>query len=285
MTFNTRPLLLTVSLLALFSLPAMAQRSSVSGDYAAMLETRIQSLEEQLSRMTGQIEQSQYQARSAQERVQRLEEDMNTRFRMLEDSRASTDTTDVAPATDDSFLGNNARAADTAATLNASQNDTSRLGELTSGSTDPVGSPADAYDQAFKLIRDNDYDAAEVAMRNFLTRWPKHELSSNASYWLGETFYVRGDYKTAAKSFAETYQKYPQGSKAEDTLLKLGLSLAALKRTADACTAFDQLDSEFPNMSPTTRRRMEQEREQLACGGNNGAAVAPAARTGSVRRN
>ena len=56
-------------------------------------------------------------------------------------------------------------------------------------------------------------------------RYPNDPLAGNAQYWLGETYYVRKDYKNAAAAFAEGYQKYPKGPKAADDLLKLGMSL------------------------------------------------------------
>jgi tol-pal system protein YbgF len=127
--------------------------------------------------------------------------------------------------------------------------------------------PAKAYDTAFRKIRDQDYEGAEAAMAEFVRRWPKHELASNASYWLAETHYVRGNFEQAVKGFAATYQTYPKGSKSEDTLLKLALSLAALSRNDDACTTFDQLQAEFPRMNPNNKRRMEQERQTLGCPG------------------
>lgn len=237
-----------------------SRNNNVSSDYVAILETRIQTLEDQLRSMTGQVEQAQFQARTAQERLARLEEDMNTRFRMLESQSAAAAAS--APMRD----------ADAPVTLTAqgaapANPDAQRLGQITGGGVAPVlpDDPNVAYDQAFQKIRAGDYEAAESALRAFLQRWPNNELSSNASYWLGETYYVRGDYPAAAKSFAEGYQAYPKGAKAEDTLLKLGLTLSVLNRQNDACVTFAQLGSEFPRMSSTNRRRLEQETSKLEC--------------------
>jgi len=258
----------TVALLLLAAPVALASSSSrnsstgVSQDYANILENRLQALEEQVQRLTNQVEQANFQAQQAQTRLQRLEEDLNTRFRMLEDQRSGSEPAPVAI--------NNASPNVTFDRAPASRGDQQRLGELT---TSPDGSPSvnqpddpnTAYDQAFSKIRDGDYEAAESGMRSFIQRWPRHELASNASYWVGETFYARGDYEHAAKSFAESYQKYPRGAKAEDTLVKLALTLSALNRTNDACVTFEQAEAEFPRMSTSNRRRVDQERTQLDC--------------------
>jgi tol-pal system protein YbgF len=253
-------------LVLLLAVPGSAQASSnnrnggVSSDYLAILETRIQTLEDQLRSMTGQLEQAQFQSRTATERLARLEEDMNTRFRMLESQTAAAAAT--AP-----IRGAGAPVTLTAQGTAVANPDTNRLGELTGGAIAPVlpDDPNIAYDQAFQKIRGGDYEAAESALRAFLQRWPRNELSSNASYWLGETYYVRGDYPAAAKAFAEGYQAYPKGAKAEDTLLKLGLTLSVLNRKNDACVTFAQMSSEFPRMSATNRRRLEQENVKLEC--------------------
>jgi tol-pal system protein YbgF len=268
MTYRLSALALLAALL--FVSPSLAQqRGTISADYAASLETRIQALEQQLARMMGQVEQAQYQARMAQDRLARLEEDMSTRFRMMESQQSRS----APPPAPTPYLdSDNDNPPITPPSRRPPQNDSEVLGQLTSGAgADLPNNPAKAYDTAFRLIRNQDYDAAESAMATFLKRWPKHELASNASYWLGETFYVRGNFDDAVKTFANTYQTYPKGSKSEDTLLKLALSLAALSRDDDACTTFDQLQDEFPRMNPNNRRRMDQERQTLNCPKSSGA--------------
>jgi tol-pal system protein YbgF len=256
-----KKLLILLALVPSVALASSGTRSGpISADYVAILENRIQLLEEQLRNVTNQAEQASFQAKSAQDRLTRLEEDMNTRFRMLDSG--------TAPAVDG---GASAMIPDSAPTrLNPDDTaqanpDTQRLGELSTSAAALPDDPNLAYDQAFQKIRSGDYEAAESALRAFVQKWPKSELASNASYWLGETFYVRGEYAPAAKAFAQGYQTYPKGAKAEDTLLKLGLTLGALKRNKDACMTFDQLTKEFPRLSSTNKRRVDLERTQLEC--------------------
>jgi TolA-binding protein len=58
---------------------------------------------------------------------------------------------------------------------------------------------------------------------------------------LGETFYVRNDFKNAAVAFAEGYQKYPNSQKAPDNLLKLAMALGQQGQQQNACVALSQL--------------------------------------------
>jgi tol-pal system protein YbgF len=130
----------------------------------------------------------------------------------------------------------------------------------------PAGSPQDQYQYAWGLLRAQDYPGAEAALRSFIAKHPKHTLAGNAQYWLGETYYVRKDYRQAAVAFAEGYQTYPNSAKAPDNLLKLGLALAQIGEKADACEAFAQLGRQFPTAPQSLKERATRERQRLACG-------------------
>jgi tol-pal system protein YbgF len=129
----------------------------------------------------------------------------------------------------------------------------------------PVGTPQEQYDYAFDILRRADYARAEKALRLFLEQNGTDELAGNAQYWLGETFYVRGDFEQAAVEFLSGYQTYPASSKAPDNLLKLGLSMARLGQTDGACTALSRLATEYPSANDTIRRRAQTERSRLNC--------------------
>jgi len=130
----------------------------------------------------------------------------------------------------------------------------------------PEGSPQEQYDFAYGLIRRAEYNQAAQAFQEFIEKHPKHELTSNARYWLGETHYVRKDYRQAAESFLNGYQDNPQGQKAPDNLLKLGMSLGGMQKGEQACTTFDKLLADFPNASDHIKRRVNAQRKKLGCG-------------------
>jgi len=129
----------------------------------------------------------------------------------------------------------------------------------------PEGTPQDKYDFAFDILRRADYVSAEVALRLFLKLHPQDELSGNAQYWLGETYYVRGDFERAAVEFMAGYQNYSKSLKGPDNLLKLGLSMARLNNIDEACTALSKLAIEYPSANDTIKRRAQTERGRLAC--------------------
>ena len=119
----------------------------------------------------------------------------------------------------------------------------------------PGANADEQYQYAFDLMRQTKYAEAEQALSTFVADYPDHPLAGNASYWLGEAYYVRKDYNNAALTFAQTFQKYPRSGKAPDSLLKLGLSLAALGETADACKALHELRTRYPKAPEGTKQR------------------------------
>ena len=129
----------------------------------------------------------------------------------------------------------------------------------------PGATPDEQYQYAFGLLRQNNYDDAEKALRAFIDQNPEHQLTGNANYWLGETYYVRGDYKKAAITFAQGVKTYPQSGKAPDNMLKLGMALAALGQPKDACLAFAEVGKRYPQASDALKERVSKEQQRNSC--------------------
>lgn len=127
----------------------------------------------------------------------------------------------------------------------------------------PKGSASDQYAYAFGLLRQARYDEAETALRAFIKAYGNDPLAANARYWLGETYYVRGDYVQAAEVFLEGYQSAPKGQKAPDALLKLGMSLGSLDKKKEACATFAKLLGEFGD-APASKVAVR-ERQRYEC--------------------
>lgn len=115
------------------------------------------------------------------------------------------------------------------------------------------------------MLKQADYPAAAEALKNFIRQHPDDGLAGSAQYWLGETYYARGNYAEAASAFAEGYKRYPKGAKAADDLLKLGMSLARANQKQNACIALTQLDREFPNPGTAIKERAKEEKKKLDC--------------------
>ena len=139
-----------------------------------------------------------------------------------------------------------------------------------SGQSLPQAAASDAaakqlYETAYGLLLQQDYASAEAAFEEFLKRFPNDTLAGNAQYWLGETFYVRGNFKASASAFLKGYQTYGRSSKAPDSLLKLAMSLDRLGQRDSACASYSELNVRFPNAPGAVRSRADTERRRLGC--------------------
>jgi tol-pal system protein YbgF len=127
------------------------------------------------------------------------------------------------------------------------------------------GDPKQAYETAYGYLLQRDYGSAESAFTDFLKKFPNDSLSGNAQYWLGETYFVRGQYKAAAGAFLKGYQTYSQSGKAADSLLKLAMSLDRLGQKDAACSSFAELSTKYPTAPQSVKARAQSERQRVGC--------------------
>ena len=128
-----------------------------------------------------------------------------------------------------------------------------------------VGNSKQLYETAYGYLLQQNYGAAEAAFADFLATHPSDPLAGNAQYWLGESHFVRGQYKQAAGAFLKGYQTYARSAKAPDSLLKLAMSLDRLGQKDAACTSYGELNTRFPNAPQTIRSRADSERRRIGC--------------------
>ncbi len=235
-----------------------------SGAYAD-LESRLTQIEQQQRDMTGQLERLNYDVQDMKSRVEKTLSDNEMRFQQMEGNRGGQTSSYTPPVRTPVSGGQAELTGDLYVdeSLNTSGNSSSgTLGTMSSSG----GGQADIlYESAFADIRESKYDSAEKKFQQFMSKYATHPLAANAQYWLAETYYVRGDYRQSAKMFAQGYQDYPQGPKAPDSLLKLGLSLSKLNKKDDACLSFAQLKKQFPGEASPVIRRAEQEMKAIGC--------------------
>ncbi|WP_299380865.1 tol-pal system protein YbgF [uncultured Kiloniella sp.] len=274
--------------------------SNSGGANAGRLELRLSQVENQMRGLTGQFEEVNFRLDQLGKRLDKLVADTDLRLQNLENGRqvgavqqgtplAANNTASQAQQTtgqpsasgQPGVLGtipaedlNNFNTQQQAATAPNTAVDSASPQSLIQGGlrsdevasyTLPGDTPKEQYDYSFGLLRQARYDEAEQAFSKFVENHPEDSLAGNATYWLGETYYVRGDYQQAAITFADSFQRYPNSSKAPDNLLKLGLSLSSLGNTSDACGTFGELLNRYPNASAIVKQRAGQESQRLNC--------------------
>lgn len=266
--------------------PASAEGDVASRTLVARMSQRINELEGELRRMTGRNEELGHAVNQVKSRLDKLVADVDFRLSALErgGTGAGADAAAPAPLLPQSDVapsgGGSASAPPAAPGPNT-------LGMLrtgpdgrplpgASGAAAPAAqqqaalpaqeTPQQQYDRAHTLIvKEQNFDEAERVLRDFIEKNPQHDLTPNAHYWLGRTYFVREDYQQAAFTFAEGVQKFPRSEKAPANLLNLGMSLARLGKEREACTAYSRLQQNFPDAEDSVKRRIPSEQARAKC--------------------
>jgi len=112
--------------------------------------------------------------------------------------------------------------------------------------SEPTPAEQQAYDQAFRALRETRYADAAEGFDAFLRDHPQSTYSPNALYWLGEVYYVTRDFETALAQFERLQETYPDSSKKPDALLKIGFSHYELGNWDRARAALEQVIADYP---------------------------------------
>lgn len=257
----------------LFATPALAQTRlppPTQSSSADARQDRIEELESQLREAEARNEQLQRELNEANRTVNRLQglvdEAVGVNRSLQEGLTAPGDS--AAPPATTPRSGGSADASPSE--LNGAQRAaTGTLGSMpSSASTDtatPVMDPADAYSRARELLVDGSYAEAEVAFEDFLQRYPQAQTAADARFWFAFTQLARNNYQDAAANFVQYLQDTPQGPRAPEAQVRLGMALAGMGQRTQACQAFGSLARRYPNAARNIRDLATRESRAAQC--------------------
>ena len=116
------------------------------------------------------------------------------------------------------------------------------------GTPPPAGGASEqaTYDAAMAALRGGNYDKAAATFREVVTNYPSGDLAGNAQFWIGESYYTKGDLENAIPAYRKVLSDWPQSRKAPDALVKLGFSLSDLKRNGEARNTLEDVVRRYP---------------------------------------
>jgi tol-pal system protein YbgF len=104
----------------------------------------------------------------------------------------------------------------------------------------------DIYRDAYETFHRGDLEGARRKFEAFLKQYPNTELSDNAQFWIGETYYLKKDYERAILEYEKAIVKYPEGDKIPAAILKQALSFLELKDKTNAGNLFRRVIEKYP---------------------------------------
>ncbi|MCF6300402.1 MAG: tol-pal system protein YbgF [Proteobacteria bacterium] len=238
-------------------LTTLEQRSSGSQDVADLV-FQIQTLQTQMAELQGVIEEQNHLIGELQKRQKILYVDMDSRIARLEESplanqqrnELSQDSaiSDVL-TTDESGdlqISNPEIRESVEANIETSVIAAEQI-DVTANITNPLAN--DLYQSAFNHLKSGRFSESARLFEDFIQQYPKHDLTDNSYYWLGESYYVTRNYSMALSAFQSLEQLFPLSNKLADALLKIGYTYHELEDYQQAKTALTKVTDTFPNSS------------------------------------
>jgi tol-pal system protein YbgF len=264
-------------LAAAFIVPAHAQRLSLAERVAKLeqeqgqggaqaniqLVNQINALQSQLQNLQGQIEELRHQLDELKSHGKDQYIDLDSRIGRLEGRNpaaapaAAGAANPNGAAMQDVQLGNpqSAQAQTPAAAPAASAVDATQAPPASpvagqDAAVPPAAAaqdPKSAYDAAFGALKDGRYAESARLFQAFITQFPSDELTPNAYYWLGESYYVTQNYPVSMDTFRKLLAQFPNSQKAPDALLKVGYCQYEMKQWDQAQATLNQVLQQYPN--------------------------------------
>ena len=254
-----------------------AQSKEAGAASFARQTVRIDQLETEIRRLTGQNERLNFKIEQVEGRLKTLRDRLDSAAMQIERLRQFRSSAQLAPdgrseksprATEKRGASGSVmpvlgadKGAQVLGVIGVGKDAEAKLVEPSEGL-----SPTQLYEKAQGLLtKGKDFEKAVKLLQTLVVRYPKHILAPNAHYWLGRAYFVRGNFRKASFSFAEGLQKFPNSKKASANLLNLGISFLKLGKKREACTTWGQLSVTYPKAPEAIKRRVEKERKKANC--------------------
>ncbi len=117
----------------------------------------------------------------------------------------------------------------------------------------------DLYKDAYETFQKGNLEGARRKFEAFLKQYPNTELSDNAQFWIGETYYLKKDFEKAILEYEKTIVKYPEGDKVPPALFKQALSFLELGDKTNARNLFKRVIERYPHseQAEMAKKRLE----------------------------
>lgn len=220
------------------------------------LMARVNSLEAQLASITGQVEQNSYKLKQLEDRFERMQ------------AETASAPAAAAPAVSGTAAAPARPAAPSAPRVTQTEvSDTRKAAVAAIERPSTADAANDAYVYGYRLWEAKFYPEAQAQLKSAVEKYGSSTVGSRAQNLLGRAYLDDGKPALASVAFYENYQKRPNGDRAAQSLAYLGDALIQLKKPADACKVYGELEDSYgATLSADLRSMMEKGRTRAKCG-------------------
>ncbi len=230
-----------------------ALRSDLSSEnqkLKADLLLRIENLQSEIRTLSTGIEEYKEFSKRPSKELDRVKGDMEGRLRILEEREKNLEEKNKAQEgkikeLEDRLKGLEVKTSGPATKQTESEKPISKevLAELKGVST----GMGDLYKDAYETFHKGDLEGARRKFEAFLKQYPNTELSDNAQFWIGETYYLKKDFEKAILEYEKAIVKYPEGDKIPAALFKQALAFFELGDKTNARNLLKRVIEKYPH--------------------------------------
>ena len=118
--------------------------------------------------------------------------------------------------------------------------------------TSPGVSPRRTYDTAWADYTNGQWVLAVEGFEAYLKTFPRSELTDDAQFYIGQTYYADRQFREAVAAFEQVLLNYPDGDVVPEASYKRGLALDRLGETDRARQAFELVATNYPDSTMAT---------------------------------
>jgi tol-pal system protein YbgF len=125
--------------------------------------------------------------------------------------------------------------------------------------------PREQYNTALQAFQAGQYPEAEAGFKSFLAANPGHRLTPDAVFYVGETYLQRSRPREAAEQYLKVTTDYSKSTRAPESMVRLGQTLAALGNSQQACATLTEFGKRYPTASTSVKKLAERESAKDHC--------------------
>jgi TolA-binding protein len=120
------------------------------------------------------------------------------------------------------------------------------------------------YETALDSINDNNFELAIINLNELIEKFPMGEFITSAHLLKGDAYSELEDWKSASKSYLESFQLNPNGTHAAKALMNVGIGLGKMQKINEACNILSRVEVRFPRNQIVEEAQYEM--QILGCG-------------------
>ena len=220
------------------------------------LSLRLENIQSEMQSLTTDIEEYKEMLRRPSKETDRVREDMEARLRTLEERRKNQEEKireleERLKASEPKTSGPEFKPMDPERSAS-----TKEIPPDLKGNSTGIG---DLYRDADQTFHKGDLEGSRRKFEAFLKQFPNTELSDNAQFWIGETYYLKKDYERAIIEYEKAIVRYPEGDKIPSAIFKQALSFLELNDRTNARSLLKRVIEKYPrsDQAEMARKRLE----------------------------